>query len=92
MYVHISNISFLAQLWRFVEVSGTETMELENKFLSEMGQKWQFQSYEWFVPHIGSVQAPTDTDQDCKQKTHYYSTLDSQINTTFVCLFEWTPS
>ena len=46
-------------------------MTLENKFLSEMtptAKTWQFQSYEWSVPNdVGSVEAPVNTDQDCKQ-------------------------
>ena len=69
-------------------------MTLENKFISEntAEKKWQFQSYEWIVPDAGIMQAPTDIDQACKEKTHYYSTLNSQINITIICLFNWTPS
>ena len=44
-------------------------MRLENKFLSQIGQEWQFQQYEWFVPEDnmdGCVEASVSVDPDCK--------------------------
>ena len=38
---------FSEQLWRFVEESGVETTKLENKYLSEKGEMWEFQIYGW---------------------------------------------
>ena len=65
-----NHIWFLsAQLWRFEPESGADCRKLETRVLSEMGQKWQFQSYEWSIRNdVGSVEAPVNTDEDCKQK------------------------
>ena len=56
-------------------------MTLENKYLSEKDETWEFQNYKWMIPadnNNGDMETFFKTDPDCKF-VHFYSSSLQKI-------------